>query len=416
MRMGEAAVKDRCRSMALAALLWTGVSAAEPPALRTDGSTQILWQRVFASKGDDWINEMMPLRDGSVMAVGFLDRVDGGDSDWRALAVQLDRDGKLLARHEYGAGGGIDAFWNVIESRDGRLAFSGFTTRIGAGGIDAWALLADAQGRMTADKSFGGTGYDRFTDHVMTADGGYLWVGHTQDPGSAPRHMLIVKTEADGNEQWRRTGSGSKADPLLYIEPSGDGGFIVAGGYEDDMLVMKIDAAGKEVWRQTIGTPGRVDNDHGLVVLPDGKIVVVGYTESWGAGSNDLFAATLSPSGAIQRIETFGGSADDRAILAKADPKGRVWIVGYTKSASFGGWDIIVTRLDRGGGFAGNATIIGSAQDDNGTAVLPLRDGSLLIGGYSRSLGAGGEDAFVARISAPEWRGKSSFLKINRVR
>ena len=42
---------------------------------------------------------------------------------------------------------------------------------------------------------------------------------------------------------------------------------------------------------------------------------------------------------------------------------------------------------------------LGAAGDDNGTAVRPLADGSVLIAGYSDALGGGGEDAFVARIA-----------------
>jgi hypothetical protein len=117
-----------------------------------------------------------------------------------------------------------------------------------------------------------------------------------------------------------------------------------------------------------------------------------------------MLAAVLSPSGELLSLETFGGADDDRAILARADDKGRVWIIGYSKSAGAGGWDVVVTRLDATGAFEGGATTLGGEKDDNGAAIRPLADGSLLIGGYSRSFGHGGEDAFVARITAPDWR------------
>jgi len=81
-----------------------------------------------------------------------------------------------------------------------------------------------------------------------------------------------------------------------------------------------------------------------------------------------------------------------------------VWIVGYTKSAGAGGWDVIITRLGKDGSFEGGVTTLGTDKDDNGAAIRPLADGSLLIGGYSRSFGHGGEDAFIARISAPQWK------------
>jgi hypothetical protein len=382
-----------------------GPQPVESPLLPSDGSTKVLWQRVFASAADDWINDIVAMRDGTFMAVGYLNRQDP-KSDWRALAVQLRDSGDIVAAREYGAGGGVDAFWSMREADDGKLAFSGFTSRIGGGGIDGWAIVTEKDGAIVKENAYGiGAGYDRFIGLAPAADGGYVFVGHAQPAGMPDvRYMLIVKTDASGIEQWRRVHSGPKSDPALYVEPSGDGGFIISGGYEDDLLVLKIDAQGNELWRKTIGTPGVVDNNHGLVVLPDRRIVVVGYTASWGARSNDMLAAVLSPAGELLKVETFGGADDDRAILARADDQGRVWIVGYTKSAGAGGWDIVVTRLGKEGSFEGGVTTLGTDKDDNGAAIRPLADGSLLIGGYSRSFGHGGEDAFIARISAPQWK------------
>ena len=394
--------------LALSGACLTAAGAGPPPvesaSLPTDGSTRVLWQRVFASAADDWINDIVAMRDGSFMAVGYLDRQETR-SDWRALAVQLRDSGDIVASREYGVGGGIDAFWSMREADDGKLAFSGFTSRIGGGGIDGWAIVTEPDGTIVKENAYGsGAGYDRFIGLAPAAEG-YVFVGHVQPAGMPDvRYMLIVKTDASGIEQWRRTHSGPKSDPALYVEPSGDGGFIISGGYEDDLLVLKIDAQGNELWRRTIGTPGVVDNNHGLVVLPDRRIVVVGYTASWGARSNDMLAALLSPAGELLKVETFGGADDDRAILARADEQGRVWVVGYTKSTGAGGWDVIVTRLDKNGSFEGGVTTLGTDKDDNGAAIRPLADGSLLVGGYSRSFGHGGEDAFIVRISAPQWK------------
>jgi hypothetical protein len=41
----------------------------------------------------------------------------------------------------------------------------------------------------------------------------------------------------------------------------------------------------------------------------------------------------------------------------------------------------------------------GGADDDNGTAIQPLPDGSLLVAGYSKNLSTPSPDAFVMRVS-----------------
>lgn len=398
--------------MAVLSLLALALAASPSPVLAIigDPSARILWTRTFTSPGNDWINDLVPLPGGDILAIGFLNRIDeeGSPSDWRALAARIAPDGRVRAQHEYGEGSGIDAFWAAQIAPSGEQVLAGFTTRIGAKGINALATFTDAEGKLLTERAFGGDGYDRFTD-VAPATDGYVFLGHSE-PADRPGHrrLFAVKTDRAGSPIWERVIGGPNSIAALYIEPAGDGGFIVAGGIDagsddSDILVLKLDADGREIWRQRVGGPGTSDVNHGLAVRPDGRILVVGYSQSWGARDNDILAATLSPDGKILKQEMYGGANDDRPILLKLGQNGRAWIAGYTKSGSVGGWDMIVTSLDESGSFEDRALIIGSPADDNGTAILPLADGSLIAAGYSRGLGSDSEDAFVVHIAKPAW-------------
>ena len=362
-----------------------------------DPAVRIEWQQDFASLGDDWVNDLVPLPDGRVVAVGFLDRGEG--RDWRAFAAFIGADGRVSARHEYGAGGGIDSFWSAAPAADRSMVYAGFTTRLGGGGIDGWALFADAAGGVIRERAFGGSGYDRFTD-LAVAGSETLFIGHSQLPGDDRRRLLAVLLRADGTTRWERIIDGPESIAPLYAEPAPGGGFIIAGGIGDDMLVLKLDEQGREVWRRRIGAPGTNDTNHGLALLPDGRIVVTAYSHSWGARDNDILAVTLSPAGEVLSRAMFGGAGDDRPSLAKADAAGRVWIVGQTTSASAGGQDALLVRLDPDGRFAPGAVLLGTAAEDRGTAVLPLADGAVLVAGFRAGAG---EDAFVVRLSAPSF-------------
>lgn len=152
---GLAASAQRVSSSSVAADAEAGLAVAF-------GSARIAWQRTFASANDDWINDIVPLRDGSQLAVGFLNRVDGDKpSDWRALAVKLKDDGSVEWSKEYGQGGGIDAFWSAREQDDGSLIFGGFSSRVGPGGINAWFAAAAADGTLLKENAYGTAGYDR---------------------------------------------------------------------------------------------------------------------------------------------------------------------------------------------------------------------------------------------------------------
>lgn len=390
----------------LAALLLSATAAASTPlAIAGDGSARIEWTQLISTAGDDWVNDLVPLKNGNVAAVGFLNRNDAGPSDWLALAAELRLNGSFVSQHRYGAGGGIDAFWSMREAAQGGRMFAGFTTRFGGGGIDGFTLLARGDGAVVREAAFGGGGYDRFTSVAQVTDG-YVLLGHSQAEGAAKRRVFAVKTDLNGKKLWERIYDAPDSWGALYIESAPGGGFFIAGGTDQgggdaDMFAMKIDSQGRELWRHTAGTPGWDEINHGLVVRRDGSIVLVGYAHRRGEETNDLVAATLSPSGEVRFVETFGGAADDRAILARADASGRVWVVGQTASAGAGGTDLLLARLDASGGFEKAALTIGGPSDDNGTAVLPLADGSVMLAGYSRGLGGGAQDAFVVRISKP---------------
>ena len=404
--------------LTIAAAAAAGLATAQAPQSPAEaglsvsfGSTRIAWLRTFASAADDWINDIVPLRDGSHLAVGYLNRLDGdAPSDWRALAVKLKDDGSLTWSREYGQGGGIDAFWSAREKDDGGLVFGGLSSRVGPGGINAYFAATTADGTLLKENGYGTAGYDRVTSLAPTSTG-FLGVGHAE--GVDGRDLFLIHVDPVGIETWRRVSAEAGSNGALYVEPAPGGGFVVAGGTspkgDAEILVLKVDDSGRELWRRTIGKPGTDDVNHGLAVLPDGRIVVVGYTLSWGAGDRDALAAVLDASGNVLRLSSYGGAGDDRAILARADASGQVWITGYTKSAGAGEWDVMLTQLDAKGSFRDAVVLLGGPRDDNGAAVRPLADGSVLVGGYSSNLGGGGQDAFVARLEAPAWTKHPAF-------
>jgi hypothetical protein len=298
-----------------------------PPQLTVSGNDEarLQWVRTIASPNDDWINDLVLLRNGNIAAAGFLNRRDEPPSDWSAVLAEVTPGGALVRQSRYGEGSGTDAFFGLSEAVDGSRVLAGFTTRIGQGGIDAWTLVARADGSMVNEEAHGGAGYDRFTDVAEAADG-WVFLGHSQAEHSDKRRIFLVKTDRSGRKLWERVHDAAESWGALYIEPAPGGGFIVAGGTsadgDADMFAMKVAEDGSELWRKRAGTADWNEINHGLVVRPNGEIVLVGYSNK-GGGANDVVAATLRPDGELIRLERWGGAADDRAILARAGAGGR---------------------------------------------------------------------------------------------
>ncbi len=384
------------------------------------GLGRAAWTWTGGSENTDWITRVIVAKDGSIVAVGFVNRIDGGSTtpEWDAVAMRFAPDGRLIWNRRYG-GAGLDAFWDVKETRDG-LAFTGFSVSSGAGGNDAWLVLADSSGNTRSEHRYGGSGDDRGTALVSAANGDLLIVGETEGDSTRGRDVFIVRVDSTGNEKWRRAHGGTGVDRAFYALPV-SGGIVLAGvtgavgAY--DILTMKVDDSGEIVWRQVAGAEGN-DANHGMNVLPDGRIMVGGYSQSWGATVHDVVALTYSPDGELLRQEMIGMPGDDRVMGTATDSAGGTWFTGYTRSDGSGGWDIMMARARPDGSFEPWLGAIGTAFDDNAYTIATASNGDLIIGGYTNAPGGAGSrsDLLVMRIDPREITRKTDGVVVRRIK
>ena len=382
--------------------LLLAATIANAPTPQWEGASRIRWSHLSGTEQTDWTNHVMELRDGSVFATGFVNRGEGdAPPSWDLVAQKFSSDGTLVWSRRIG-GPALDAGWVGLELADGRVAIAGVSASGSAGSTDGWLLVLDGDGGILIDRRYGGDKEDFFTGIAPAADGGFLMTGWTQSAGAGGRDVLLVRTDKDGNELWRQAHGGPDADRGFYVKPV-NGGYVIAGvtGQPQayDFLLMKVDDLGAIVWRAVHGGPAN-EPTHGLAVLPDGRILLIGYSGNAAAGDYDLAALTFSPDGRLLRHETLAGPGDDRAQFAALASDGSVWVTGYTKSFGKGDWDVLVAKVRPDGSFERWLGAIASPHDDNGSVVAVARNGDLLISGYSAaaSAGAAPPDGLVMRL------------------
>jgi len=139
------------------------------------------------------------------------------------------------------------------------------------------------------------------------------------------------------------------------------------------------------------------DGASSIVALADGGFAVAGWTESKGAGSSDMWVLRLDEAGNVVWDHTYGGAEDDvaRSIVALAD--GGLAVAGYTQSKGAGDDDMWVLRLDEAGNVVWDKTF-GGAKADMANSIVALADGGFAVAGRTYSKGAGNNDMWVLRL------------------
>ncbi len=292
----------------------------------------------------------------------------------------------------------------IIQTSDGGYAIAGYTNSFGSGDWDFYVVKLDATKSIQWTRTVGGTGEDRtfpiYPMIVQTTDGGYVLSGYTY--GSGSMKIYIVKLNSWGGIQWTRV-IGNDVFSRSIIKTS-DGDFLVVGNawvsYSrvNDICIVKLDGSGTLQWTKTVG--GSLgDGGDVAVQTSDGGYLVLGHTYSYGAGDLDIYIAKLDASGELEWTRTVGGSGDDNAYSIIQTSDGGYAIAGYTNSFGAGGNDMYIVKLNGSGGLEWTRTVGGSGND-GASSIIQESDGSYMVSGWTESFGAGGRDFYIVRLDA----------------
>ncbi|MBN2225935.1 MAG: DJ-1/PfpI family protein [candidate division Zixibacteria bacterium] len=206
---------------------------------------------------------------------------------------------------------------------------------------------------------------------------------------------------APNSIRWAKTYGGAESDGGRTLAVTPDGGFFIAGytfsrGMKDaDMLAIKTDADGNVIWSTASGGNG-AEYANACLVLDDG-FLLTGYTTSTGAGSRDIFVVKLDTDGNQLWAKTYGGeNSDVGAALCETD-NGDIIIAGYTDSFGAGEEDVYVVRIDPNGNELWSKTY-GGERYELANSIVPTGDGNYLIGASTGTFGKGNSDFYLIQI------------------
>ena len=291
-----------------------------------------------------------------------------------------------------------DFGYAVDVTMDGGYIIAGWTRSYGAGESDVYLIKTDANGNQQWYKTFGGSNYDNGYSVQQTADGGYIITGETYSYGAGQlADVFLVKTDSSGTETWHKVfGDSNDMDLGWEVQQTTDGGYIIGGWTGSDVYLIKTDASGTERWHKIYGGSSG-DGCYSVQPTSEGGYVIAAYTRSYGAGSADAWLIKTDADGDTMWTKTFGGSNDDFARSVRQTMDGGYVITGSTLSYGAGELDVYLIKTDASGTAIWTKTF-GGSDDDVGYSVQLTTDGGYIITGTTGSLP--NQDVYLVKTDA----------------
>jgi len=299
--------------------------------------------------------------------------------------------------------------WSVQQTVDGGFVIGGVSPYFGIPGgnitspnygqRDYWLIRTDSDGNKLWDRSYGGNGDDLFNVVERTADGGFIlggesWYESTGGNKTSTNYGLsdiwIVRTDAGGNKLWDRSYGSSNFESLGAIQPTTDGGFVLAGLTAEVFWVVRIDGDGNRIWDRAYNG-GYNASINAIRQTEDGGFIIGGSAPG-GSGELDYRVIRIDASGNPLWSRFYGGSRREQMHGLALTPDGGCLIGGWSESQPggtktsrlYGGTDFWVVRLNAQGNKVWERSY-GGADNDLLESVSGTADGGFLLAGFSIS-------------------------------
>jgi len=152
------------------------------------------------------------------------------------------------------------------------------------------------------------------------------------------------------------------------------------------------------MWTKVYGGNNR-EYGYDIQQTIDGGYIIVGKTNSFGAGAFDLWLIKTDSYGDINWTKTYGGNSDDEGRSVQRTSDGGYIIIGNIKPVSINDEDIWLLKTNELGDTLWTK-IFGDYSWDKGYSVQQTSDGGYIVVGFTKSFGAGSKDIWLIKTDS----------------
>ncbi len=350
-------------------------------------------------KHNESSSSLIQVSDGGYMLLGT--KVSYTPTNIGMYLVKTDSKGNELWSKTY-SGKSDSTASSIIQASDGGYLLLGDSASFGANAYDMYLVKTDPEGNELWNKTYGGKENNFGFSLIENVDGGYMLVGSTGASDARKGDIYLVKTDSNGNELWSKTYGGIGNDTAFSILQSSDKGFLLLGTTESfgagnrNVYLVKTDSNGNELWSKTFGGKG-AGFGSSIIKASDDGYLLSGLLNASGTGGDDIYLVKVDAEGNEQWSKTYGGEGDEYgASLARSDDGGYV-VFGRTSTAGSKLNDMYLVKVDVEGNELWSKTY-GGAYDDTGSSVIQSSDGGYVLLGTTYVLHGSWYDKLVVKL------------------
>jgi len=281
--------------------------------IKDDGET--VWTKIIGNDDDYIVNTVKKTFDGGFIFCGNKDL-----EDYFILKTNGDGDSLWTKTYEYGSAHSIDATTDggyILMIRPGNWLYPQ---------NDFVIVKTDFLGDSLWAKVFGSSNVEVGYEVEQTTDGGYMLAGRKDGVIVGDSDFYLLKTDSTGEFLWDKTYGGDEMDRAFTAMQTSDGGYILGVFTASfnveyyDFYLVKTDADGDTIWTKTYGGLWQ-EEIADVEETADGGYAAVGYTYSFGAGSNpNIYFIKTDVNGLISDVGDYNNGNEIRFELKQNYP------------------------------------------------------------------------------------------------
>jgi hypothetical protein len=302
--------------------------------IKADAFGNLVWTKTYGGARPDFPYHMLATADGNYFLIGYSRSYSSGDSD--ILLMKIDQSGNQMWMKTYG-GNGNDEGRDIIATADGNYLIVGSSNSPSLADQNANLIKIDPAGNVIWSQLYGGSSDDFGNSVKQCSDGGFIMLGQTYGVGNGDAYL--VRTDASGVTTWTKTFGGAQADEGIYINVNSDNSFIFIirdssnAGQDIDTRLTKTDPSGNQIWSKVYGGTKK-DTPKMIQPTSDGGYIIAAISRSFGWINPDMWILKCNNGGDTTWTRHYGGVNNEHCYVVREQPDGSYIAIG--KTASYG--------------------------------------------------------------------------------